>query len=218
MSSDEKSVRAVLDAWREQQADRLDPVRFHFIHTLASRADAGDGQTRRILDQRLDALIATYAEDLRRSQSGEEIADSAESPRKPARSALGGLLEYIGGRATAAAADTDDTASRASSLEELPALDEFRKIWTKVRTEGQLRQSLEGVPADAGPLNSGVLVHQAITRMRELSPGYLQYFLAYVDTLSWMEQMHGDGVLGADTSRVAPSTKHPRNKPRKRRD
>jgi hypothetical protein len=218
MSSDEKSARAILNAWREQQADHLDPVRFHFIDTLASRADAHDGETRRILDERLDTLLADYANDLQRSQSGSRIADSAEPLQKPTRGALGGLLEYIGGHAMATAAKKDDAACRPSSLEELPALDEFRRIWTKVRTEGQLRQSLEGAPAGAGPLNSGVLVHQAITRMRELSPGYLQHFLSYVDTLSWMEQMHGDGVLGADTSRITTNTKHPRNKPRKRRD
>ena len=54
-----------------------------------------------------------------------------------------------------------------------------------------MRQSLEQVPGNAGPLNSSSLVHRSLSLMRELSPGYLQQFLSYVDALSWMEQMNG---------------------------
>ena len=78
-----------------------------------------------------------------------------------------------------------------ASYPELPALDYFREVWSKVRTEKQMRQSLEQVPGNAGPLNSSSLVHRALSLMREVSPGYLKQFLSYVDALSWMEQMNG---------------------------
>jgi hypothetical protein len=222
-----KSVRAVLDAWREQQADRVDPVRFHFIETMASRANDHRGEVRRMLDERLSKLLEAYARDLERTQSEGANFDSTPPSREIVRGALGGLLEHIGNHKAAitmnaaVTADQEDDGSDSihpSHSEELPALLEFRKIWSKVRTDGQLRQSLEQVPANAGPLNSGVLVHRSIMLMRELSPEYLRHFLSYVDTLSWMEQMHGSGVLEAAVSPVAGSSQHARNKPRRRRD
>ncbi|HDR9354389.1 TPA: DUF2894 domain-containing protein, partial [Burkholderia vietnamiensis] len=46
MTVDATQVRAMLDAWREQRADRLDPVRFHRLDALARRAAALDGDAR----------------------------------------------------------------------------------------------------------------------------------------------------------------------------
>ena len=108
-----------------------------------------------------------------------------------------------------------DAAPQPAALPSLAALDEFRKIWSEVRTDSQVRQSLEQVPANAGPLNSGSLVHRSLTLMRELSPGYLQQFLAYVDTLSWMEQMRDGGALAAkEEPRSVSARKRVRGKPR----
>jgi hypothetical protein len=96
-------------------------------------------------------------------------------------------------------------------------LDDFRKLWSRLRTESQLRQSLEQVPTNAGPLNSGNLVHRSITLMRELSPGYLQQFLAYVDALTWIEQMNNGGALVVqEAPRAVGSKKRARSKPRER--
>ncbi len=51
--------------------------------------------------------------------------------------------------------------------------------------------------------------------MRELSPGYLQQFLSYVDALSWMEQMNGGGALtDKDAPRAGRARKHARGKAR----
>lgn len=74
---------------------------------------------------------------------------------------------------------------------EMPALEEFRRIWSNLRARGQLRQSLAETPTDAGPLNSAKLVHRMLTLMRDSSPGYLRHFLSYADTLSCLEQMRG---------------------------
>ncbi|ERI30971.1 PF11445 domain protein [Burkholderia cenocepacia BC7] len=53
MTDDATQVRATLDAWREQGADRLDPVRFHRIDALERRAAVLDGAARALLDARL---------------------------------------------------------------------------------------------------------------------------------------------------------------------
>ena len=51
--------------------------------------------------------------------------------------------------------------------------------------------------------------------MRELSPGYLQQFLSYVDALSWMEQMNGGAApTGKDAPRGGNAGKSARGKAR----
>lgn len=214
------SARATLDAWRECGADRLNPIRFHFIEALERRAAAHCGEARRLLDERLSGLIAAYAGDLERaaSNAAETAADpgSAASSAEPALDTLAGLVDYMsnptpaGGNGPAA-----NAMPRRSAYPELEVLDYFRQTWSKVRSEKQLRQSLKKAPDNAGPLNSSSLVHRSLSLMRELSPGYLQQFLSYVDALSWMEQMNGGSALPVkDAPRATTAKKSARNKSR----
>jgi hypothetical protein len=202
-------ARAMLDAWRERGADRLDPVRFRFIEALDRRAAGHSGEARRILDDRLSKLLEAYAGDLESAAS----RAAATSPGEPARGALAGLIDYM---ASHAPSDSDGPAAvpRPSSYPELEMLDYFREIWTKLSTERQFRQSLAQVPGNAGPLNSSSLVHRSLSLMRELSPGYLQQFLSYVDALSWMEQMNGGASAEKDAPRSGNARKSARGKPR----
>ncbi|MFM0626656.1 DUF2894 domain-containing protein [Paraburkholderia xenovorans] len=204
-------ARATLDAWRERGADRLDPVRFHFIDAFERRAAAHGGETRRILDERLAGLLDTYAAQIERAASSVNDA-VAHGANESADATLKGLVDYI------ASQDHVPVASglpHSASYPELPALDYFREVWSKVRTEKQMRQSLEQVPGNAGPLNSSSLVHRALSLMREVSPGYLKQFLSYVDALSWMEQMNGGAApTGKDTPRAGNAGKSARGKAR----
>ena len=210
-------ARATLDAWRERGADRMDPIRFHFIEALDRRAAGHSGEARRLLDERLAKLIEAYAIDLERAESKADDTDAKASSGDPARGTLAGLIDYIANHATA---DGDGLTAgsatpRPSSYPELEALDYFRETWSKVRSEKQLRQSLKKAPGNAGPLNSSSLVHRSLSLMRELSPGYLQQFLSYVDALSWMEQMNGGSALPAkDAPRAAGAKKNTRGKSR----
>ena len=210
-------ARTTLDAWRERGADRMDPIRFHFIEALDRRAAGHSGEARRLLDEKLAKLIEVYAIDLERAESKADDADTKALPGEPARGTLAGLIDYIASHATA---DGDGLTAgsatpRPSSYPELEALDYFRETWSKVRSEKQLRQSLKKAPGNAGPLNSSSLVHRSLSLMRELSPGYLQQFLSYVDALSWMEQMNGGGALPAkDAPRAASAKKNTRGKSR----
>jgi hypothetical protein len=198
----------MLDAWREQNADRLNPTRFLFIEALERRAAGHAGEARRILDDRLSKLLKAYADDLEAAASNLDHANSSTTPCPPARP-LGRLIDHI----------ASYVAPRPSSFPTLEALDEFRRIWSEVRTDSHVRQSLEQVPANAGPLNSGNLVHRSLTLMSELSPGYLQQFLSYVDTLSWMEQMSDGGSLATkDGPQAMGARKRTRAKRRAHRE
>lgn len=77
----------------------------------------------------------------------------------------------------------------------LPALEEFRHLRSRQRASEQVRAALQPPPAGAGPLNSASLAHRALALMRTVSPGYLQHFMGYLDTLSWLERMNAAGLL-----------------------
>ncbi|WP_071333677.1 DUF2894 domain-containing protein [Burkholderia contaminans] len=190
MTGDATHVRATLDAWREQGADRLDPVRFHRVDALERRAAALEGDARALLDARLATLIEGFAEVVARAG---ETATASSAPGAPARGALAELVERLA---------RDAQADRRGLDPEL--VDYFRTMWSKVRTEQQYRQSLDQVPRNAGPLNSNSLVHRSLATMRELSPAYLQQFLSYVDALAWLEDLAGGG---AQPEKEAPRAK-----------
>ncbi|SIT47539.1 conserved hypothetical protein [Paraburkholderia ribeironis] len=206
-------ARATLEAWRERGADRLNPVRFHFIAALERRAATHGGATRRILDDRLSGLLDAYTEEIERADAvrAEMHAAPGSASSGANNGALAGLIEHIERHALMA----DRDGAGAASYPELPALDYFREVWSKVRTEKQLRQSLAQVPGNAGPLNSSSLVHRSLSLMRELSPEYLKQFLSYVDTLSWLEQMNGGGApAGKEAPRAGAASKGARGKAR----
>jgi hypothetical protein len=204
MSRSGPSTRARLDAWREQRADRLDPVRFHFIDALEKRASRQQGEVRRLLDDRLSSLVQAYARDLAQATARTEQPGDAAMPCTRERGALGELVERLTRDAALRQARSapGDAAPEAATFEAPPMLDEFQQIWAQVRTQSQLRQSMKQAPTDAGPLNSSALVHRSIELMRELSPGYLQQFLSYVDDLAWVEQLGAGGKVAA---REAPA-------------
>jgi hypothetical protein len=198
VSNEATSTRAQLDAWRECGADRLDPVRFRLIEAMERRAASHGGEARRLLDARLSELVGHYAARVERAVPAAESQGLG-----PARSALGELVDELASRAP-----TDNTLAP-------ELIDYFRKIWSQVRTETQLRQSQGLVPQNAGPLNSSNLVHRSLSLMRELSPGYLQHFLSYVDSLAWLEQLNGGEAAAAkEAPRTAAGKKSTRSKTR----
>ncbi|MCC8473043.1 DUF2894 domain-containing protein [Xanthomonas arboricola] len=206
MSTQATSAHARLQRWRSQGADQLDPARFHLMETLAARAGTQAEPVREVLEEKLGKLVDAYAATVKQA-ARRRVASAAAQPSQ--RSALGALADRMAGHAALMEVDSRKTASaEATQFPELPALEDFRRTWTTVRTASQVRQSLQDAPKDAGPLNSSVLVHRCISLMRECSPGYLQHFLGYVDALSWLEQLHSGGALASeDAAPVAPGKK-----------
>lgn len=212
----EAAIAAALDGLRAAGADRLDPVRFRFIEALHRRAAAQAGSARDLLYQRLGQLVAGYAERAQAAVPAAHTADMADMAGSAppignaAQGPLGALLRDIASRARPAG-----QGAMTGAYPELRMLDDFRTIWARVSAETQLRQSLDKVPSNAGPLNSSSLVHRSLVLMRELSPAYLRQFLAYIDALSWLEQMSELGTsAGRDGARTGVPRKGVRGKAR----
>lgn len=181
MSKRAMHARARLDALREQGADRFDRIRFHAMEALERRAADHDGEARRLLDERLRTLLHAYEVDFKHGQRHYQSINGAGDDAVSERGLLGALVDH----ATAGDGTPSSPSFAASEM-----LKEFRRLWSSLRTHSQMRQSLQQVPNNAGPLNSSALVHRAVTLMRDISPGYLQHFLSYVDDLAWLEQMN----------------------------
>ncbi|WP_316853635.1 DUF2894 domain-containing protein [Ralstonia holmesii] len=188
------STQAMLDSWRASGADRLNRVRFCFIEALHRRTSGQTGEARRMLEARLGELVAAYAGDVDRAKAASVSSDSDA----PAGSALAELLRDIASRERMDVGDAANggSARHLHTLPDLKILEEVRDTWSRVSAEKQLRDALEKVPVNAGPLNSSSLVHRSLLLMREVAPDYLRQFLSYVDALSWLERMSGDGAAG----------------------
>ncbi len=91
----------------------------------------------------------------------------------------------------------------AAPLTELKTVQRFRATWSRLRVDAQLTRSQEKVPENPGPLNSHLLVQRSLRRMQELSPAYLQRFMAHVETLMWLEgaAVRGVAVTGKGVAR-----------------
>lgn len=218
---------ATLQAWRERGDDRLDPVGFHFIEALARRAAAHAGAARARLDERLAQLLRAYAARVAaaRAANAAEALDDPATPdaspapataaAKPARGPLAELAAYLA-YPGAPGEDPDAIAAQArrDAYPDLPVLDGLREIWSGLSADRQVRQSQEQVHKNAGPLNSNQLVHRALSLMRELSPGYLQQFVTYTETLAWMEQVIAATPPAKEAPSAAPAKKRGRAKSR----
>ncbi|MGJ7484258.1 DUF2894 domain-containing protein [Variovorax sp. LT2P21] len=183
------TVSETLDAWRQHGADRLDPVRFRFIEALARRTAAHEGEARRRLDERLAELVTAYSATLAASDTSKKKTVPATTP---AASGLAELLAHVAERNGA----TEGTAPPAvlQGTSDLKSLRYFRSTWSRLSADRRLTQSQARMPENAGPLNSQHLVHRAITLMRDVSPDYLNRLMAYVDTLSWIEQANASAA------------------------
>ena len=162
-------------------------VRERFAQAFARRASAHAGAARRVLDARLAALM-------------DELpgAGGATAERAAQRPPPGPLAELVAQAARqksvpvlAPTTRPRDAATGKAASE--PAADPktlqfFKRTWSRLSAEQRLAQSRASLPENAGPLNSQHLVHRSLTLMHELSPEYLECFVAYIDALQWLEQ------------------------------
>lgn len=179
-----------VDALRLEGADRLDPVRFHYIEVLAHRASAHQGRVKRILDGKLDAAVAALRQRLAQAQDDASRVVVAEPEASAAqRETLGDLVRHMAQHAhqppgTSMAAPMATTTPRT----ELKSVAYFRNTWSRLSAEKQVTQALGQAPKNAGPINSHGVALRSLALMRDTSPDYLNRFISYVDTLLCLDQ------------------------------
>lgn len=190
---------AGIAALHERGAAHFDPVGFHFIEALSRRAARYQGEVRNVLDDRLAEALQNFSERFERAQGEAESSnDPLPQDGQGSQSPLAALAAYIAQASATdagAAIEPDDelagkapTDSPAIAAEELKSIRYFRDTWSRLSVDQQLAQAVAQAPENAGPLNSHLLMLRALQRMRDISPEYLNRFLAYADALLWLEQ------------------------------
>jgi len=96
--------------------------------------------------------------------------------------------------------------------EELASVRRFRRAWDRGQALERLADAAARRPANAGPLNSHMLVLRSLDLMRTLSPDYLRRFLVQLEALQWLE----DAVARAprEPSRAGPKKSRPARRSR----
>lgn len=190
-----------LESLQAQGAPAHDPVRWHYLQTLARRIPTQPPAVQQVLAGRLQAAVAAYAGHARPAVVAAEIACS--KPEKLAAPALESplaLLNQAFSPPALAGAELVPNGGPAS-LPALKSVQQFGEVWAKVSAEQQVSQALHRAPENAGPLNSHKLMLRSLSLMRTLSPDYLRHFLAQMDALQWLER--------ASAKSAKPSTKLP---------
>jgi hypothetical protein len=218
----ENALAQALDAARAQGLPARDPVRWRRIDALAQRTANHSGATRSLLDARLQALLAEsalatlgqnaqteHAEHAEHAEQALEItslAPTADAPvAQTATRPLRALLAQLQSTSTADEAALD--ADARSTARDLKVVHQHRAAWTQLRAEQRVAQSRTALPDQAGPLNSQLLLHRALTLMRETAPGYLQHLMGQAEALMWLEQALATPVLATKTTSRGTATK-----------
>lgn len=212
------TLRSRLDAWRAAGADRVDPVGFHRLEALARRCASADPSMLALLQPRIETLVQAHAATIARKTAASSSAIDRARP-------LAALVAECAARRDGGI-DVDAGAGHAGQTPpatehaQVPALQPARQLWKALRTERQLRQSLQKPHEDTGPLNSAQLVNRMLLRMGEASPEYLEHLIGYVDVLSELEHLLGPAAVTASATPSPgrkPAAKRTRA-PRKRKD
>ncbi|MES2317574.1 MAG: DUF2894 domain-containing protein [Pseudomonadota bacterium] len=117
-------------------------------------------------------------------------------------SQLEAVLSDAQGHAPAQNATARATATGSSTLE-LKTVRESRATWARMSVDKQLAQAMKQAPANAGPINSHMLVLRSLAMMQELGPDYLSRMVSYVDTLLLLDP--GEKEVPVKRKSAAPS-------------
>jgi hypothetical protein len=208
---------ALIASLRTAGADRFDPVRWHYIEVLASRALAHQGSVKRMLDAKLAQALAALKERFDHAQCDARETVARSVPQYPHAAndlrRLCAAADFKGLRRLIATLKTGEQCASLSALvhrlaqqcpasadarlaenagarPELKTVQNSRNTWSKLSAGKQVTQELAQAPVNAGPINSHMLVLRSLALMRDISPDYLNRFIGYADTLLCLD--HGE--------------------------
>ena len=191
---------SLLEPLRAEGLHGHDPARFHYLEVLARRLPLQPPAVQQVLRHRWHAAVADYAERARSASSlpGTAVAITTNAP-------LAQLNRDLQARTEGDAAP--GLAGGGAGMPDMKSVRRFSEVWSKISAEQQVAQALVRGPENAGPLNSHRLMLRALRLMRGLSPDYTRRFMAQMDALLWLEQVH---------AKTAPPAARPVRKSRRK--
>ena len=192
-----------LSALRAAGAARLDAVGWHYIETLAERTHMQSGAARQLLQVKLQAALTAFEARMRLAATPSTAPAQAIQP-----SPMGALLQDMALHQTSQSPGQGMGQSIGWRAER-PRIQQFRQQLSKISVHKQIKQAIALAPANAGPINSHMLVLRALGLMRDISPDYLNRFMTHVDTLLCLEDAER---LRATAKKSSPSPRTSKNK------
>jgi len=175
------AYQRALDGERQRVARLIDTVTTRHPETAPEFAALFDSN-RLAAVQRLADRLARRSERTPLTALLGRLEPGAQEGEGPASARLqdqeNAVLELL-------AADTNE--GPAPPAGELKAARYFRELRQQRAAQERVSLALKEAPEESGPLNPQKLVIRSMLAMREISPGYLARFVAYVDTLFWLE-------------------------------
>lgn len=80
---------------------------------------------------------------------------------------------------------------------------QLRELLEKHGSDKRVKRAISEGPEAPGPLNPQALVIRSLATLRELSPDYLSRFVAYADTLLWLEQAGEKSKLAGNKGKTS---------------
>lgn len=186
------SLEQTLNKIAEQGADRLDPLRFCYLQAMIRRAKTQRHAVRIKLTKKIAVDLQQYQSDCQLdphvnkplSKPKTPSCSLFDHPKKTVVQQLAELTQTLNQDQQALAA----TSKLGGEPPELKSLRLFRASWATHKANKLVAQAITKSPKNPGPLNSHALAVKSLTKMRELSPEYLQHFITYADTLLWLDE------------------------------
>ena len=170
-----------LQALREAGAPARLPWRWHHAQALQARLATLPPAVSAHLEAALERAVLACENEMAAPRPVAPVASQGQALLRTLNDTLNQRRER----------DVRDAALAGEAIDptELPSLRRFRASWSRIAAEDQVVQAMGRSPDNAGPLNSHALVLRSLALMRELSPDYLQRFMAQLDSLLWLEDL-----------------------------
>lgn len=174
----EQLLRVIVDEFPDMESN---------ARQLVERGD--HSQLKKLVDglyrKQLEApsLFKSLIDDLSQPDSRPVVKPAVEASAEIADMTIPRQGELL----PAADASAGDKTARGGPRE-LRALTPLRESWAKLNAEKLVMRSINEGPENAGPLNPHYLAIRSLSNMRDLSPHYLNRFVAYMETLLWLEK------------------------------
>lgn len=168
---------ARLQQLRDMGAERVDAARLAQLEALVRRLPGQPDAVRALLHERLDVAMQALEERVAQAPGHQPARAHAAKPRQMPQ-----LPQTI-------------------PSSEMGSVSRFRRAWGNARAYERVADATQRKPRNAGPLNSHMLVLQALDMMQALPGDYLRRFLTHIETLQWLESAQAQGAPAGKSKR-----------------
>lgn len=193
-----------LRALRAREPRRAPVARLLQIEALIQRAGGQSAAVQAVLRQRAEVAITELeqavqtAPDLDEAEGRLAAGARGSAPAlvwpgrpvvvaRPSASDRSSALLRTPPSAQAASPSRAPASPAQTEPAELASVARFRRAWQIDRARERVSQARAQAPANAGPLNSQMLVLRSLELMQALPGDYLRHFMAQVEALVWLE-------------------------------